>query len=568
MPHIHRRRPPSRIVARPAWLVALALAAPLLATADASAANGPEAGRWTRMLERPLTAQRLGLPASAPAPRLARAALRRSAGRLGLRGSLRGLRLTSVQRAPDLPGARDLRTLRFRQTVGGLRVLYSQIDVAVVDGSVTSISATVVPLESTRLRGAKRIPRPEARAIARRRIVGPDSALPAQAIADAGTPSDPRTPRRAWVVQVTPANQRPDDDEDRNLCVVVDARSGRVFDVWAGVAARPAKSRRPRSPAARPAQTTEHRMALIRDAKFALGTDGTPARELYTRGNPFLFGDDEPFHHLLGRSLPIGDPVVLETVTVGDDVYSVGRHMCVNRGFCGRDGALDGTYNVLSVTARVPAQSKPPKNDRGTRYSHSKQRVFIASQEAGSGDILAHEFGHLMDLTYGEDRTSNIFVDEVEEAIADMFAYDFDHNDVTLGEAAATEGFPVGSPRVNWANPRLLKSAAEGELFPAHQSQFKCSRTDPHFNGTIYSHAYFLFDQKVGQVEAAAVLHEVSSALGPAPNALDLRDLMIQRAGELFGTSSSVRKAAIAAWSEVGLAPGKEVLSQHPSCVG
>ena len=559
MPHNHRRRQPSPIVARPAWLVALALAAPFLTTADALAANEPEPGSWTRALARPMTAEQLGVPASAPAPRLARAALRRSAGRLGLRGSLRGLQLRSVERAPDLPGARDLRTLRFRQTAGGLRVLYSQIDVAVVDGSVTSITATVVPLKSTRLRGARRITASKARAIARRRIAGPDSALSARAIADAGTPSDPRAPRRAWVVQVTPADQSPDDDQDRNLCVVVDARSGKVIDVWEGVAARPTTS-----PAARSAQTTEHTLAFIRDAKFALGIDGTLARELYTRGNPFQFGEDEPFGTALGRA--IGTPVVGEIVTVGVDVYDVGRHMCVNRKFCGRFGGFDGRVFPLSVTARVPAQSNPPQNDRGTRYSNSKQRVFVASEEAGSGDIMAHEFGHLMDLTYGEDRTSNIFVDEVEEAVADMFAYDFDHNDVTLGEAAANEGFPVGSPRVNWANPRLLKSAAEGELFPAHQSQFKCSRKGPHYNGTIYSHAYFLFDKKVGRGKASAVLHRVSSALGPAPNALDLRDLMIQRGGELFGTS--VRNAAIAAWSEVGLAPGNEVVSQHPSCVG
>jgi hypothetical protein len=129
-----------------------------------------------------------------------------------------------------------------------LRVLYSQIDVAVVDASVTSISATVVPLNSSRLRGAKRISAARAHAIARRRIAGPDSALPAQPIAYAGTPGKPgkpRAPRRAWVVQVSPKTATHHAEEDRNVCVVIDAESGNVLDVWEGVAAPPASARAP-----------------------------------------------------------------------------------------------------------------------------------------------------------------------------------------------------------------------------------------------------------------------------------------------------------------------------------
>jgi hypothetical protein len=252
MHHIQRRLSPSLILAGFAMLATLAL---LTAPGRASAA-GAKAGSWTRLLDRPISAKQFGLPVSTPASGLARAALRRSAKRLRLRGSVRGLQLVSSERGPQLPGARDLRTLRFRQTVGRLRVLYSQIDVAVVDDSVTSISATVVPLKSARLRGSRRVSAREARAIARRRIAGPDSALPAQAIAYAGTPDEPRVPRRAWVVQVTPDDQPTDADSDLNLCVVMDARTGKVLDVWKGVAARPRSARRAidlASPAARAA---------------------------------------------------------------------------------------------------------------------------------------------------------------------------------------------------------------------------------------------------------------------------------------------------------------------------
>ena len=193
MYRIPRRLAPSPIVASFALLVALALAALLAVPGGASAASAPEPGSWTRLLDRPLTAEQLGVPASASARTLARAALRRSARRLKLRNSLRGLQLTSAQHAPDVPAARNLRTLRFRQTVGGLRVLYSQLDVAVVDASVTSISATVVPLTSSRLRGVRHVSAARARAIARRRIGGPDAALPAQPIAVRPSQSSLRT---------------------------------------------------------------------------------------------------------------------------------------------------------------------------------------------------------------------------------------------------------------------------------------------------------------------------------------------------------------------------------------
>lgn len=146
-----------------------------------------------------------------------------------------------------------------------------------------------------------------------------------------------------------------------------------------------------------------------------------------------------------------------------------------------------------------------------------------------------------------------------------MFAYDFDPSNPTFGEADKAGGFPNGSPRANWENPRLITSPTEKEPYPAHQRQFKCKRTDEHYNATISSHAYFRFVGKVGREKAAAVLYRVSSVLGPFPGGLDLRDRFIQRAGELFGTST--RNAAIAAWSEIGLAPGKEVKSQHPTCL-
>jgi len=143
-----RRFSPSLIIAGFALLAALALCALFATPGSASASSAPKSGSWTRVLDRPISADRLGLPAATSAPRLARAALRHSAKPLKLHGSLRGLRLLPETRMPKVAGAREARTLRFRQTVGGLRVLYSQIDVAVVKDVVTSISATVVPVKA------------------------------------------------------------------------------------------------------------------------------------------------------------------------------------------------------------------------------------------------------------------------------------------------------------------------------------------------------------------------------------------------------------------------------------
>ena len=83
-------------------LLALVLATAMAAgEATAAAADSPSTPRkWTRLLDHRLTAKELGLPVSASSRTFARAALRRSAGPLGLRGSLRDVRLLSTQRAP------------------------------------------------------------------------------------------------------------------------------------------------------------------------------------------------------------------------------------------------------------------------------------------------------------------------------------------------------------------------------------------------------------------------------------------------------------------------------------
>ena len=210
--------PPNRLIRR-AMLAA--------ACATALTAASAHADPWTRSAPQRLTAAELGLSRDAAAPVLARAALRRSAARLGLARSA----ALALDPAPA-PAGDGPQLLRFRQSLGGLRVLWSRIDVTVRAGAVQSISATTLP--ARRLSGARRLSADRARAIARRAAGG--RAVAAELVAYAGEPGKPRVARRAYVVTVAPARQA--GDVEQTTSVVVDAGSGAILKRFAGSAAR------------------------------------------------------------------------------------------------------------------------------------------------------------------------------------------------------------------------------------------------------------------------------------------------------------------------------------------
>lgn len=106
---------------------------------------------------------------------------------------------------------------------------------------VRLISATVVPVKRGRAAARPRISIRRALAIARRVVAGREASHAPQLVAYAGDPARGLLPRLAYVIEMLGAVAK-GDDAPTGLCVVVDARTGRVLTTWKGNAA-PASAR-------------------------------------------------------------------------------------------------------------------------------------------------------------------------------------------------------------------------------------------------------------------------------------------------------------------------------------
>ena len=112
--------------------------------AHAQAADEDSRAAWSTRVTVNRTAGELGLRAGAPRSALARAGARRGAAMVGVsRAELGGLQRLP-RRAGDPAGVTHL-----RQTIGGLRVLWSQLDVLADDRKVTAVSGTLLPAKRT-----------------------------------------------------------------------------------------------------------------------------------------------------------------------------------------------------------------------------------------------------------------------------------------------------------------------------------------------------------------------------------------------------------------------------------
>ena len=570
------RKPVAALAALAAGLVPAAHAADA-AGAEQEPARDQRAAAWTRWIDVDLSARKLGLRADASAHRVAREALRRNARRLGLRRS--GLRLAGDIRMPAADGARAVRYLRFQQTAAGLRVVWSQIDVTVAAGRVRSIAATVVPVKAGAAAGERRVSRERALRIARRAVAGPEQALRPLQVAYAGAPTTDRgakrsSARRAWVVEVQPA---PAGDEDApvGLCIVVDAETGKVIASWPGMADRPDRGSDARGPSTALAGT--HAAQVSQDPRESPATvlqvfDGTgqvmptpsaaPMYSSFRTTGSTRVNEHWP-SYLNARLSGVDANAALEAV--GANAANVARTICVVRGWCGRTGGFQPDSHRLNAWTVVGNTT-----DTTSRAQSATLRVFITDDNImyGSGDpnqphndIVAHEFGHIMDWIYAGDRVGGQALEgsSVQEALADMFAYDYDRGDATIGEDA-------GGAFRNWQNPGSLTRG--GQPYPDHMNDYDPTPPinsdgdpSPHFNSTILSHAYYRVVQSIGHNRAGRVLHNVPQRLSPRPTFREVRRAFSQSASVIYGATDAFKVQA--AFSAVGLEPPPH---QEPDC--
>jgi Zn-dependent metalloprotease len=597
---------------------ALVVAAALALAVPAPALGQPTGGRdgWTRTLSIELSARDLDLRAGTPSRRLARAALARSARRLGLPRSLRGLRVARTRHVPRGPqGAAELDLVRFQQTVRGVRVLWSQIDVAVAAGEVSSIAATVVPVTGRRVRGVRRVSRKRALRIARRAVAGPERALPPLPVAHAGEPSirrgaRARGPRLAWVVETMPASQL-DAETPTPLCIVIDAQTGRVIGRWRGIAHRPDRGPQARgSQDARAAQADAGSLLLfVRDGTGAdadrsdplegttayagFAVDGDPHRGAnwppFTDSSPFNRPCTEPFApppcvNYFGEQTDVMD-------AVATNARNVAFTVCAVRDFCGAAGGPvcgPGCYSPWQVIgngtanrSRAFADTLAVEIQPGDQMDGTCNDPPPIGCPGGPGDpdprqpfndVIAHEFGHVRDWVSAGDRAIDdhdhrraaMEARTVQEALADMFAYDYDRDDATLAEDAE------GGATVDWQFPGTVTYS--GQPQPDHMNDYahppppkqKGGVVDEHFNATILSHAYFLFVQEVGHAKAGHVLRHVPAFLSPRPSFAEVASAFIGRARDLYG--SEVGAAASTAFQQVGLVFDPDPDPEDPFC--
>ncbi len=556
-----------RIAGRTRATVVVATVAALFAAASAEAAGE----RWTRTVAVDLSARELGLPAGASAHRLARSALAADARRLGLRGSVSSLRLETRLRTPAADGARAFDQLRFQQTAAGLRLVWSQIDVTVVGDRVRSISATVVPVKSGPPAGERRVSRERAKGIALRAVPGAEGALDPLAAAYAGNPTaergaKARTARRAWVVEVEPASEV-GEESATPLCIVVDAETGDVIGRWPGIADRPESGSEARGAIGPGAQ------ALGRDARdgpaFVLDiADGAVSTDpndvtayglFVTEDDPRVSSNWPSYQEARNDRVPL----VPDLEAVSANAANVARTICVVRGYCGERGGFGpAATNVFPwlVFGRAPGSiSSVSPTNFSIELSLDDTMFGNGDPNQPANDVVAHEFGHVMDWVYAGDRCLGAACsdegEEVEEALADMFAYEYDRFDTTFGEESR-QGLQSGHPYRNWANPPAEALLAPGgpRPYPAHMNDYYEDSPADHLNSTILSHAYVLFVQRVGHAKAGRVLHNVPSLLSPRPTFREVSSGFFNRASQIYG--SSVAASARTAFTQVGLPPG------------
>lgn len=510
--------------------IKMGIAAAAVALVAAHAPPADAASNWSRQINRPIAAKRLGLPSDAGPVRLGRAAVERKIGvRLG--------KLDAVARlSAKPPGGRRTTTVRFRQSLAGRRVLWSQLNVLVAGSKAMSISGTVVPLKSTDVSGKRRISAAQAQRIARGAVAGAARLRPAEFVVYAGDPDKPRQPRNAYVVEVTTPEAGADDTP--TVCVVVDAETGKVLKKWRGSAARIGNERE-----AKQLEQAKNVLVQVADNKSTnidLANDGV---NFFTTGNPFSWGTGSATRE---REL-FGSPSSAFLASPGQpfgQIGSVTQHFCLKRKYCGRDSGLPGpvgggTVNRWFFSARFSGCREGVCNT--SHYDPSLDRVFLTTADSDDADTIAHETGHVIDEHFQDDYVDTFESAEVSEALGEMFSYDYSF------KTRFGTGVAIGDLL---ASPNSFTFPSDGQI-PQKMSQFKCNAKDVHTNGYILAHAYWKWIEEMnakgvaGRNVAGTLLQGIPFQLAAARTFGDTRAAFLNVIKASFGTDSPVFDAYI-----------------------
>jgi hypothetical protein len=492
---------------------------------------GPaEASNWSRQVHSPIAAKKLGLPADAGPARLGRAAIeRRIGGRLG--------KLDAVARmSSQPPGGRRTTTVRFRQSLDGRRVLWSQFNVLVAGSKVMSISGTVVPLKSTDVTGERRISGKQAQRVARGAVAGAMRLRPAEFVVFAGDPDKPRQPRNAYVVEVTTPEAGADDTP--TVCVVVDAETGKVLKQWRGSAAR--IGAQPRTKRLSQAKNVLVQVADNKSGNIDLANDGV---NFFTTGNPYSWGTGSATRE---REL-FGSPSSAFLASPGQpfgQIGSVTQHFCLKRKYCGRDSGLPGpvgggNVNRWFFSARFGGCRKGVCNN--SHYDPGLDRIFLTTADSDDADTIGHEVGHVIDEHFQDDYVDNFEGSEVSEALGEMYSYDYSFK-TRFGTGTSINDL--------LAAPNLFTFPLDGQI-PQKMSQFKCNAKDVHTNGYILAHAYWKWIEEMnakgvsGRNIAGNLLQQIPFQLAAARTFGDTRAAFLNVIKASFGTDSPVFDAYI-----------------------
>ena len=507
-----------------------AAASPQAAAAAAAAADAA----WQRALTPSLTRHDLGLPAAASDARLATSAIERREHALTHGAELGDLHFDG--RASVDPA---LHALAFSQRLDGLRVLWSHLDVTLArGGEVSSIGGTVVPLPDRTLRGEVKLTVAEARGIARRAVMNATAVRRPELVAYAGTPDRPRSPRRAYAVEVS----RPSGGEEKAdaVCLVIDAGSGELLTQWRGrLAPRPQPtSRAARGPGARAHAAAKSTIVQVDDAKGQDVSTTDSRLEFATNGDPYLTGVLDGFTDVYGF------PYATATSQTYRWAIDVTRYFCFWRNYCGRDSGQPGpvgggTYNRVFVTGNWNAAD----GSAGAGYEWDSERIFVSVPFANTPGALAHEFGHMIDAHFLDDLRGSREGDEIKEALADMFALDYERRQQRSGSSGPTRTRIVENP------------TAYGYDYFSHYSQYRCT-AGLYQNATILSHAFLKLSDLIGFEKSGRILQGVPWALPGHRTFGSVRTAFEVGASAIYGADSYELAMVRQTFSNHGIGPG------------